>query len=690
MEVIKRDGTTEVFNNRKIAKAIGKAMRETDVIETDLVTSIAFAIQQELKGNEQVSIELIQDMVEEKLMRTRPDVAKKYILYRDKRAKERENGWQMTELQKSIWENKYRFKNETFAQWIDRVSGGNEQIKKRMRKKQFLFGGRILANRGLQKHGLKITYSNCYVLTPPQDNIESIFDTARNMARTYSYGGGVGISIRNIRPRGARVHNNARSTTGAVSFMPLYSLTTETIGQHGRRGALMISIPSSSPDLEEFIDVKTEQGAITGANISIEIDDAFMMAVKKREQYRLHFHVEDTGETIEKMVDAHAIYEKIIKNNLDWAEPGMLYWDAISNYHFMSEDPTFEFGGTNPCAEEPLPPGGSCLLGSINLDQFVIAPFSDYATFDMEEFLKCIEDAVIALNEVLDEGLPLHPLEEQRQSVRELRQIGLGVMGIANMLIKLRMTYGEQDATNWQEVLAFNMINQAVQTSAKLAKEHGTFEKYNYEYISKSPFFQQTLTQETKNMVKKYGLRNSQILCIAPTGSISTMLGVSGGIEPIFSFSYERTTKSLHGQDVTYKVYEQILQEYMDYHGLDNADDLPEYFVTAHTVHWKDRIDTQSIWQKFIDASISSTINLPENATLEDTKDLYMYAWEKGLKGCTIYRENCKRTGILVSDEGKKKKKVEGYFSTCPECQSDKMEHANGCITCKECGFSPC
>lgn len=608
--------------------------------------------------------------------------------------------WEMTEMQSAIWTKKYCFKGEeTFPSWLDRISNYNRKLRNRIINRQFLFGGRILANRGLPAKGIKVTYSNCYVLEPPEDNIESIWGTSGKMAKTYAYGGGVGISLRNIRPRGAKVHNNARTTTGAVSFMPLYSLTTETIGQEGRRGALMISIPSSSPDLEEFIDVKTVQGAITGANISIEIDDAFMMAVQNKEQYRLHFTVKDTGEVIEKWVDASRLYKKIIENNLDWGEPGALFWDRIKSYHLMSHHPKFEFAGTNPCAEEPLPAGGSCLLGSINLSEFAKNPFTPDAYFDFDEFERAVWEAVIALNEVLDEGLELHPLEEQRQSVRELRQIGLGIMGLADMLVMLGITYGSKESLELSHKIGHTMANEAMRQSALIAAAEGTFDWYDYDYIKQSTYFQDIATDEIKELVKQYGLRNSQILCIAPTGSLSSMLGISGGIEPFFSLSYNRTTKSLHGKDVIYEVEEPIVDKYRAATG--DQGELPDYFVTAQTINWTDRIDMQAVWQTYIDASISSTVNLPKETTVKEAMDLYMYAWEKGLKGATIFRDECKRAGILTLDKPKEEddederfwieeERASGYYSKCPECGSGQMVVSNGCVVCKDCGFSPC
>jgi ribonucleoside-diphosphate reductase alpha chain len=251
----------------------------------------------------------------------RKDVAKKYILYRDKRNKKREQPWEMTELQEAIFKNKYEFNNEGMLGFFNRVCGNNQEMKKLMMEKKFLSAGRILANRGLHKDGKKITYSNCYVLTTPEDNLESIFDTAKNLARTFSYGGGVGIDISKLRPRNAVVNNSAKYTTGAVSFMDLFSLTTGLIGQNNRRGALMISIDCNHPDLDEFIDIKNDLNKITKANISIKITNDFMMAVFGNEDYDLEFKVESTGEVIKKTVNAKDLFYKIAKSNWNMAEP---------------------------------------------------------------------------------------------------------------------------------------------------------------------------------------------------------------------------------------------------------------------------------------------------------------------------------------------------------------------------------
>lgn len=556
--------------------------------------------------------------------------------------------WLGTENQlgQDIWERKYRYENETFDEWINRVSGGNSEIANLIKEKKFLFGGRILANRGLENKGRKISLSNCYVIEPPEDNIESIFDCAKKLARTYSYGGGCGVDISKLSPRGAKVNNAAKETTGSVSFMDLYSMVTGLIGQAGRRGALMLSLSCEHPDLEEFIGIKSDLDRVTKANISIRITDKFMAAVKNKTPFTLSFTRLETGETITKEIDAYEMFHKMCEMNWDYAEPGMLFWDRINNWNLLSCDDEFEYAGTNPCAEEPLLAGGSCLLGSINL-----AEFACDTGFDFESFKHCVKSSVIALNEVLDEGLPLHPLKEQRESVYDWRQIGLGIFGLADLLIKLGIKYGSPEAIDLCDMIGHTMADMAIKTSAVLAKEYGVYPKYKPEAVEQSAFYSKNALGETKELVESFGLRNSQLLTIAPTGSLSTMLGVSGGIEPIFANYYTRKTESLKGHDEYYKVYTPIVKEYMDKHGLKDDSELPDYFVTAQTLDYKNRIYMQSIWQSHIDASISSTVNVPNDFTVEQVEGLYMTAWDAGLKGVTIFRDGCKRAGILTIKE---------------------------------------
>lgn len=557
----------------------------------------------------------------------------------------------------AIWSKKYQRAGETFDQWLDRVSGGDKDVRRLIAERKFLFGGRILSNRNLQDEE-RVTYSNCYVVSPPEDNLESIYQTCSNLARTYSYGGGCGIDISKLAPAGARVRNQAKSTSGAVSFMDTFSQVTHQIGQHGRRGALMISIDARHPDLPEFISIKNDLTKVTGANISVRVPNDFMQAVINDEDWEMSFTRKETGETITRTMPAKELYRALCENNWNYAEPGMLFWDNIEKYNMLSNDPEFQFAGTNPCAEEPLPAGGSCLLGAMNLAEFVDSTDLDQPKFDWKEFISAVGIATRALNDVLDEGLPLHPLKEQRDSVRDWRQVGLGIMGLADLLIKLGIRYGSEEAIYLCDEIGYAMARAAINESSLLAIHKGKYNKCKNDLLVQTPFFYNHCVQgiqSTKLLerVRRTGLRNSQLLTIAPTGSISTMLGVSGGLEPIFAYSYTRTTKSLSNKDEIYAMHPQVVAEYMIKHGCTKREDLPDYFVFSEDIPVRERIGMQAIWQEHIDASISSTINLPNSATIEDVEDLYRYAWENNLKGVTVYRAGCAREGILVKDSDK-------------------------------------
>lgn len=574
------------------------------------------------------------------------------------------NQWLETDLQKDIWTKKYQYDNETLGEFFERVSGGNEYIKKLMIEKKFLPAGRILSNRGLNKSGRKVSYSNCYLITAPDDNVESIFECAKKLARTYSYGGGCGVDISKLSPRGAKINNAAKETTGSVSFMELFSTVTGLIGQLGRRGALMISLDCSHPDIEEFINVKNDLTKITKANISIKITDDFMQAVKENKKFTLKFTRLETGEEIVKEINAKDLFHKIAESNWKMAEPGTLFWDRIKSKNMLSNHPDFEFAGVNPCGELPLPAGGACLLASINLSEYVNLPFSSDSTFDFVQFNKDVKEIIKYMNEILDEGLTLHPLQEQKDSVKKWRQIGLGIMGLADMFIKLGIEYGSEKSIWFSHDVVSNLFDTSVYSSAMLAKETEPYPMYKKEYIIDNKFYKEKTSVSTKKIVEKYGLKNSQLLTCAPTGTISTMLGVSGGIEPIFNFSYTRKTESLHGKDEYYKVYTPIVEKYMKTNNIIDEKDLPDFFVNTTTLHYKDRINMQKVWQDHIDASISSTVNVPENFTIEEIEDLYMYAWQSGLKGITVYRDNCSRTGILTTD--KDDKHIKEHMSEFP------------------------
>lgn len=412
----------------------------------------------------------------------------------------------------------------------------------------------------------------------------------------------------------------------------------------------MLSIDCNHPDLEEFIDIKTDLNRVTKANISVKITDDFMKAVENDDEWELYFKTEH-DEEIRKKVKAKNIFLKLCENNWNYAEPGILYWDRIENYNIVSEDSEFKYDGVNPCAEEPLPAGGSCLLGSFNLSAYV-----KNGEFDYNEFKNDIPIVVKAMNDVLDEGLPLHPLQIQKDTVKDWRQIGIGIMGLGDMLIKLGMKYADDESLKLCEKIGFTLANESLKSSALLAKEYGKYPKYKLSVIN-SPFVINNTDSETYELISKYGLRNSQILTTAPTGSISTMIGITGGIEPIFEKSYTRKTESLHDEDVYYKVYTPIVAEFLEKNNI-TEEELPDYFITAMELDPLNRVKMQGTWQKHIDASISSTVNLPNEATIDDVYNVYMQAWKEGCKGITIYRSGCAREGILTTKEVKENKEL--------------------------------
>lgn len=536
--------------------------------------------------------------------------------------------WKLSELGEDIWKKKYQRNGESFEDWLERVSGGDTQVAQLIVDKKFLFGGRILSNRGITDRG--VTYSNCYVIEPPHDSIEGIYEAAMKLARTFSYGGGCGVDISTLRPKGAEVHNAALTTSGAVSFMDVLEQTARVIGQNGRRGALMISMDSSHPDIHDFIDAKLDN-KLEKCNISVRMSD-------------------------DDMENKPDILDHIALNNYDWAEPGILYWDTIKRYNLLDEFANFEYAGVNPCAEEPLPAGGSCLLGALNLSEFVENPFTDKAAFNIPEFKSAVKITIRALNDVLDEGLELHPLEEQRNSVRDWRQIGLGIMGFADMLLKMSCQYDSARALDIIDMVGKTLVNTGLEESALLAMDTEPFPECDLRLILASTFItvlrnSNVIEDNTIDLIKRYGLRNSQLFTIAPTGSISTMLGVSGGVEPIFATHYTRKTQSLHGEDAYYNVYTPIIQKMIDT-GVISEENVST-IATAQNIDPFDRVTIQAQWQRFIDASISSTVNVTNDTTVETIRDLYQAAWEDGCKGLTIYRAGCKKEGVLVVDTPK-------------------------------------
>lgn len=651
---------------------------------------------------------------------------------------------------------------------------------------RFIPGGRVLAGAG-DLYRLK-TLANCFVTKIQRDEIDAIYKAAFECARTYSYGGGIGVDISSLRPKDSIVHNAADSSTGAVSFMELYSLTTGLIGQSGRRGALMLTIDVKHPDIEHFLKVKKVPNWVTNqivdqcnwsgrfdsqeletikkqvmentqvrfANISVKASDEFMQAVDEQREYlqgeylvyqkkknnilknapqdidnvhysinipskdisnyrlmdsfttfskmknwleqncnvsitkskfndkmnrdvygdisfelnneeydlairqagdfMLYFSSEQTGE-IRRMVKARDIWDQFIEGNYKTAEPGLIFWSTMSKY-----SPSNYVGKpiicTNPCAEVPLEDGGACNLGSLNLSCFIENGYETNAKINWDQLAESTAILIRFLDNVVTWNEDLNALEKQKVAARETRRLGLGIMGIADMLNQLGLGYDSKEGIAIITQAMEFITNAAFQASASLAGEKGASPIYAEEEYMKCPFIEAALSKETQSLIRENGIRNIAIMSIAPTGSISNIvkgtrvgeknyIGVSGGVEPIFALYYTRRTESFKKNEF-YKVFHSTVQAYIDKMDLteeleaaDKIEDiLPDYFLrTAHHIKPDKRVEIQGLIQRYIDHSISSTINLPEDVQPEVISDIYLKAWKKDLKGVTIYRD---------------------------------------------------
>lgn len=891
--VKKRGGKLVPFSRERVFNAIFAAVRAvggSDRKEADRLTSLVVEkIEEDCKADA-IDVELIQDTVEKILIEEgHAKTAKAYILYRQKRAEEREisdlqkigteesplkdeilsklnamfthdsklkniagadllndyrtlaltlrkmlhtgelpvfNGDYLcgNELASNIFERKYYLKDiegnpiekrpeDVYARLASFIASIEPTEKKQLAWAKafyqslysgyFIPGGRVIAGAG-DLYRLK-TLANCFVALIKKDNIESIYDAAYQCARTYSYGGGIGVDISVLRPKDAVVHNAADKSTGAVSFMELYSLTTGLIGQSGRRGALMLTIDVKHPDINDFIDVKKSPNWVTNqiveqckwsgkfddqdlkeiqrqvmdntqvrfANISIKVSDEFMQAVeeqtiygtekvllylkdkdvdngpqvqseenhfsygmparpcnkygfvkafdtteelneflkethridgvkeetfedlnqrdifgdivipgkhkdfaiRKSGDYMLYFNSVQTGE-VKRLVKARDVWNGFVRGNYSTAEPGLIFWSKMTDYS-PSNYVGRPISSTNPCGEVPLEDGGSCNLASLNLSRFVVGGYSDDAFIDFDELGRQTHNVVRFLDNVVSWNERLNALESQRDSSKLTRRLGLGVMGIADMLNQLGLGYDDEESIALMEKVMGFIADKAYEASAYLAEEKGTSPVFDYEKYKESPFFKESISAETQALIEAKGLRNIAILSIAPTGTISNIvlgyserngneiknyIGVSGGIEPIFALSYTRRSESFGNK--FFRIFHSTVQAYLDKQGLTekaaqvkDEEGLKEYlpahfFRTAHHIVPRTRVRIQGVCQSYIDHSISSTVNLPEDIAPETISDIYLDAWRNGLKGITIYREGS-RFPILKSDSVK-------------------------------------
>lgn len=502
---------------------------------------------------------------------------------------------------------------------------------------RFVPGGRILFGAGQPR---KSTLLNCYYFGIKEDSIEAIFEWCKEAARTYSYGGGVGTDISVLRPKGAPVNNSAIYSSGAVSFMELLSTTTGTIGQAGRRGALMITIRVDHPEVVDFINVKRDLKRVNYANISVKITDDFMRAVESDSDFLLHFK-NDKAE-VKKTVSARQVWKQLIKGAWESDEPGVLFWDTIKR-ESTTEYGGMEVQGVNPCSEQTLEPYGCCCLGSVNLSAFVGEPFSEKASIDWESLTRATQYAVRFLDNVLDYNAEKHPLPQQKNASLRSRRIGVGITGLGDMLIKLGLRYDEGSTIEFVDHLFERIKNAIYDYSTSLAEEKGSFPAFDAENHLAQPFVSR-LDPQVKERIRTKGIRNAAITTIPPVGSGSILAGSSSGVEPVFALAYTRRSKSL--SEGEFKVFHPLVKEYMAVSGIASEQKLPSYFVTAHQIKGEMRVKMQAAIQKHIDTAISSTVNLPEEITPEDVERIYTQAWKMGCKGITIYREGS-REGIL-------------------------------------------
>jgi len=518
---------------------------------------------------------------------------------------------------------------------------------------RFVPGGRVLFGAGQTR---KSTLLNCYFFRIREDSIEAIFDWCKEAARTYSFGGGVGTDISVLRPRGSPVNNSAIYSSGAVSFMELLSTTTGTIGQAGRRGALMITIGVDHPDVMEFIGVKKDLKKVNYANISVKITDDFMRAVETDGDFLLHFKNEKVE--MNKTVRARDVWKALIKGAWQSAEPGVLFWDTIKR-DSTTEYNGMEVQGVNPCSEQTLESYGCCCLGSVNLSAFVKDPFTERASIDWDGLTKATQFGVRFLDNVLDYNAERHPIPQQKDASLHSRRIGVGITGLGDMLIKLGLKYDDDSTIGFVDHLFERIKNVIYDYSTELGKEKGSFPAFDAEKHLAQPFISR-LDEKVKEKIRNQGIRNAAVTTIPPVGSGSILAGTSSGVEPVFALFYTRRSKSL--SEGEFKVFHPLVKEYMGATGTRNEGELPNYFVTSHQIKPEMRVKMQATIQKHIDTAISSTVNLPQDITPEEVEKIYMLAWRTGCKGITVYREGS-REGILETEKVVKKMEApQPYF----------------------------
>lgn len=581
-----------------------------------------------------------------------------------------------TKISRHIWNTKYRYRrdheniDQTFEDTWRRVAralseaepGNREHWEGRfydiLKRFEFLPAGRIQAGAGT---GRNVTLFNCFVMGAIEDSMEGIFRALHEGAVTMQQGGGVGYDFSTLRPRGMRAKGVGALASGPVSFMAVWDAMCETILSTGaRRGAMMATLRCDHPDIEEFIDAKRRRGALRNFNLSIQVSDSFISAVRADEDWALVFPSADDQADPEIVMRewpgyegpvrcrvhghlrARDLWEKILRATYDCAEPGVLFIDRINRVNNLWYRE--QISATNPCGEIPLPPYGACDLGSLNLTRFVRKPFTAGAQLDKETLNATTEVATRLLDNVID--VSGFPLREQRETALGTRRIGLGITGLADTLLMLGLDYGSKRATDFAADVMRQICHRAYVTSIGLAKEKGAFPFFDKEKYLKSVFIQ-TLPESIRSDIAAHGIRNSHLIAIAPTGTISLLANnVSSGLEPVFAGSMTRRVLNADGTTSEFE-----LTDYAVWLWRKNTGDQTGYppgFLCATDLSPKQHLAMQAALQPFVDNSISKTINVPEDFPFETFRDIYEFAYDKGLKGCTTFRPN-PVTGSVIS-----------------------------------------
>ena len=519
--------------------------------------------------------------------------------------------------------------------WEDRFYAALEDFK-------FLPAGRITSGAGT---GRAVTLFNCFVMGTIPDDMSGIFDALREAALTMQQGGGIGYDFSTIRPKGAEVRGVGADASGPLSFMDVWDAMCRTIMSAGsRRGAMMATMRCDHPDIEDFISAKADAARLRMFNLSVLVTDDFMEAVKADGPWELQF-----GGKVYHTIPARDLWNRIMQATYDFAEPGVIFIDRINQANNLNY--CEEIAATNPCGEQPLPPYGACLLGSINLARLVTDPFGDAAALDEGALNDLVATAVRMMDNTVDASR--FPLEAQAREAEAKRRIGLGVTGLADALLMLGLRYGSDEAARQTGEWLHAIARAAYLASVDLAREKGAFPLFDAApYLASGTM--QGMDEDVRQAVAEHGIRNALLTSIAPTGTISLYAGnVSSGIEPVFAYAYTRKVLQKDGSRTEEEVVDYAVQLYREKFGAEAA--LPDYFVNAQTLSPSDHVKMQAAAQKWVDSSISKTINCPEDISFEAFKDVYLQAWDSGCKGCTTYRPNDVTGSVLSVSESTQK-----------------------------------